>query len=356
MTESGAPAVGSATPVPPSDPGVLDVGVIAAYLDAEHLGEGPVEAVRIGEGQSNVTFRLRRGSRSFVLRRGPRPPFPPSAHDMVREARILRALGGSGYPVPRVLSVCTTDEVIGVPFYVMEHLDGDVVTDVLPERFRSAEGRRQFVFSAVDALVQLHALPLEGDLAAIGRPDGYLSRQVERFHALAHRDPVRDLSDLDPVGTWLQQNLPRESGSSIVHGDFRLGNLMFARDDAPRVQAVLDWEMATAGDPLADLGYLVATYAQSDSPPTVMELTPVTRGAGFPTRNEIIARYGERSGRATTDLDWYQALALWKSAIFCEAIYARWLRGERPDDHSFGPALEQGVPDLLRAARRLIDR
>jgi aminoglycoside phosphotransferase (APT) family kinase protein len=356
MTEPDARAVGPAPGKAASDPGAMDPDVIEAYLDAEGLGEGPVRATRIGEGQSNVTFRLQRGGRSFVLRRGPRPPFPPSAHDMVREARILRALRRSGYPVPHVLSVCTTDEVIGVPFYVMEHLDGDVVTDTLPERFRSADHRREFVFSAVDALVQLHALQLEGDLAAIGRPDGYLARQVERFGGLAHRDPVRDLPDLDPVGDWLQRHLPRASASSIVHGDFRLGNIMFARNGAPRVQAVLDWEMATSGDPLADLGYLIATYAQQGSEPTVMELTPVTRDDGFPTREEIIARYGERSGRSMTDLDWYQALALWKSAIFCEAIYSRWLRGERPDDHVFGPALEQGVPDLLRAARRVIGR
>lgn len=333
----------------------MPVDTLSAYLAREGLAEGPVLVERIGEGQSNLTYALLGATAPLVLRRGPRPPYPPSAHDMLREARVLRAVGSTGYPVPRVRATCDDLSVIGVPFYVMDRVDGDVVTATLPARFESADERRAFVLAAVDALADLHALPLVGPLATIGRPDGYLARQVERFSALAQSDPVRELADVVAVASWLGSRVPASPRASVVHGDFRLGNVMFADGLPPRVGAVMDWEMATAGDPLADLGYFTATYADRDSTPTVMELTSVTRAPGFPTREDVVARYADRTGADTSALAWYQVLALWKSAVFCEAIYVRWIRGERPDDTTFAPFLEQGVPELLAAARRIIE-
>ena len=355
----------SATPRPTSDagspsaegtidPALLNIAALRRYLDERGIGAGDLRVARIGEGQSNLTFLIERGGESFVLRRGPRPPFPPSAHDMVREARVLGAVGGAGFPVPRVVSVCESDDVVGVPFYVMRHVAGDVVTTALPSRFDAPPLRRKLVFAAVDALAALHAVPLEGPLAQIGRPDGYLARQVSRFAALAERDPVRPLPEIARLAGWLRERTPETRRQSVVHGDFRLGNIIYSDDSEPRIAAVLDWEMATAGDPLADLGYLIATYAESGRASTVMELTTVTRGEGFPTRSEVAARYSEQTGSDLESLTWYEVLALWKSAIFCEAIYTRWLRGERPDDHDFGPSLERGVPGLLHAAADLI--
>ncbi|MGW8483038.1 phosphotransferase family protein [Microbacterium sp. NPDC055903] len=310
----------------------------------------PLTAARIGEGQSNATFLLARGEERFVFRRGPRPPLPPSAHDMLREARVQQALGRAGVPVPRILAVCEDDGVLGTPFYIMEHLDGDVVTDRMPVRLDEPAGRRALATASVDALADLHALDVrDGELATLGRPDGYLARQVDRFASLWPTVSRRSLSGVDRLAEWLRDNLPLSHRASVVHGDYRIGNLMFRRAGQADVQAILDWEMATLGDPLADLGYFIATYADPDAAPTPLELTPVTRGEGFPRRAELVARYVDRTGADVSALAWYQALALWKAAVFCEAIYTRWLDGERPGD-DFGPALEAGVPALLRAA------
>ncbi|MGY1550615.1 phosphotransferase family protein [Microbacterium sp. A588] len=314
------------------------------------LGGGEIRWARIGEGHSNVTFLLELAGRRLVLRRGPRPPLPPSTHDMLREARVQRLLAADGVPVPTIVDVCDDESVLGVPFYVMEHLDGEVITDLMPTHLDTDEGRTALPFAAVDALAGLHALDVSaGDLAGLGRPDGYLGRQVERFASLWPKVSRRTLPEVDRVAEWLRDNLPVSARASVVHGDYRIGNLMFRGSGPAEVQAILDWEMATLGDPLADLGYLVATYASPDAAPTPLELTTVTRGEGYPRRAELVGRYVARTRADVSALSWYEVLALWKAAVFCEAIYTRWLDGERPGD-TFGPTLEVGVPTLLAAA------
>ena len=333
-----------------SRPPLLVLDAVAEFLDRHGLGAGELTAERIGDGQSNVTFLLRRGETRLVLRRGPRPPFPPSAHDMVREARLQLELARRGFPVPRVLAVCEDDGPLGVPFYVMSHVEGLILLDRVPEALAAPRARRAAGEALVDALVRLHDLPIDGELARFGRPDGYLERQVRRFGGLWRLLGTRELPLAARLETWLGAHLPPSAGAAVVHGDYRAGNVMFdGRADG--VAAVLDWEMSTLGDPLADLGYLVATYGDPDVAPTVMELSPVTREAGFPRRPDLVERYARATGRDVAGLDWFEALALWKSAAFCEAIYARWLAGERPDDRSFGPALADGVPELLERAR-----
>ena len=247
---------------------------LAARLAAAGLGDASdggsgIRVARIGEGHSNVTFLLEWGGRRLVLRRGPRPPHPPSAHDMLREARVQTLLRAEGLAVPEILHVCDDESVLGVPFYVMEHLDGEVITDRMPAHLDDDEGRQAMPYAAVDALAALHALDVgTGELATLGRPDGYLRRQVDRFSSLWPTVSRRTLPEVDALAVWLGENLPRSPRASVVHGDFRIGNLMFARSGPVRVQAILDWEMATLGDPLADLGYLVATYADRDAAPT----------------------------------------------------------------------------------------
>jgi aminoglycoside phosphotransferase (APT) family kinase protein len=330
-------------------PPFLVLESLLAYFDERGLGSGPLRWERIGDGQSNVTFEVQRDGFRAVLRRGPRPPLPPSAHDMLREAWIQQRLAGSEVAVPGVLAVCDDPAVLGVPFYVMELVEGEVVTDRMPVAPGPADGAA-FAHAAIDALVRLHAVdPEEVGLSGLGRPDGYVMRQIDRFRGLWARMGARDLPGVDRVADELRRTAPVPQRSSIVHGDYRLGNLLFDRDDGWRIAAVLDWEMATLGDPLADLGYFTATYAQAGESPTVMELSSVTAGPGFPTRAELAALYGKTTGLDLDALAWYEALALWKSAVFCEAIHQRWLRGERPGD-TFGPTLTEGVPDLVRAS------
>ena len=320
---------------------------LEAWLDEHELGRGPLNATRIGAGHSNATFLLEREGMRSVLRRAPRPPLPPSAHDMLREARVLSALQGRAR-VPRVLAVCEDSDVLGVPFYVMEELHGDVVTDEPSPVLGTAEARRSAGDDLVDALVELHAVDIESaGLGGFGRPDGYLERQLRRFASLWEHNATRELPLVAELAEWLAATLPASASATIVHGDYRLGNVMLERA-RPRVLALLDWELATLGDPLADVGYLVATYTDAGSPPTVLDLSPVTRADGFPTRGELVARYAEQSGRDVGALAWYEVLALWKAAVFCEGLYGRYLGGETADPWTAG--LVTGVPGLLRAA------
>ncbi|MDN4482209.1 phosphotransferase family protein [Demequina lignilytica] len=336
-----------------ASPPLLVIEPLDAYLDSVGMARGTLAWHRIGDGQANITYELRRGRDRLVLRRGPRPPFPPSAHDMVREARVVATVGAAGVPAPRVVAVCEDPDVIGVPFYLMELVEGHVLTDALPRGYADPRDRAATVNEAVDTLARLHQVPLEGDVAALGRPAGYLERQLRRFSQIWPLNTRREVPLVDQVGERLASAVPSEPGASIVHGDFRLGNLMFAAPGL--IAAVLDWEMAALGDPLADLGYLVATYTEAGRATTPMDLTPVTALPGFPTRAALVARYAEETGADVSMLPWYEALALWKSAIFCEAMHTRWLDGERPGD-TFAPTLAEGVPALARAAAEALDR
>lgn len=313
---------------------------LEAFLDARGLGSGPLEAEPLGEGHSNVTYLIRG---ELVLRRPPRPPLPPSAHDVLREATLLRAVQDTAVRVPRVLATCDDDAVIGAPFYVMERVEGDVITSRLPA---GADGAR-IGAELIDALVEVHSADWRAcGLEGYGKPTGYLERQLRRFGGLWEHNRTRALPVLERVTEWLAAHRPESGPATIVHGDYRLGNTMFANE---RLVAIFDWELATIGDPLADVGYLVATWAQSDDPEgSVIGLSPVTRGHGFPTRAELVARYEERSGRSMSDLRWYSTLALWKSAIFLEGSYKRRLAGTTED--AFFDKLERGVPELAERA------
>lgn len=337
--------------VPGGLPPLLVLDRVTAFLDEHALGTGPLGWERIGEGQSNVTYLLHRGERRMVLRRGPRPPLPRSTHDMVREARIQLLLRPHGVPVPEVLAVCEDTSLLGVPFYVMQWLDGEVLTSRVPVALRAPEQRRAVGLALVDTLVQLHDVDVRTEpLTALGRPEGFLERQVSRFARLWEVGTTRDLPAVERLAGWLGDNLPTSGAASVVHGDYRTGNVMFRRAAPATALAVLDWEMATLGDPLTDLGYLTATYSDPDSPPLPVHLSPVTAQPGHLRSEQLAEEYAARTGRDLRALPWYQALALWRAAVFCEAIRTRWLRGERPDDTSFGPSLEAGVPALLAAA------
>lgn len=330
-------------------PPLLVLDAVIEFLDAHGLGSGPVSWERIGDGHSNVTYRLDRGDATLVLRRGPRPPQPPSAHNMVREARIQQLVAGFGTPVPRILAVCSDESVLGVTFYIAEYLEGVVITDAMPAGLDSATSRRAIVFAAADALASLHEIDVrQPEFQRFPDPAQYLGRQVNIFSALWGGNTRREIPEMITLGAWLGAHLPTSQRAAVVHGDFRLGNLMF-RPDATSLRAILDWEMATVGDPLADLGYFLATYSSPGTVGSVMELSPVTAEPGFPSPEDLLDRYAQRFDLDFDGIGWYEVLALWKSAVFCEAMYTRWLEGERPSD-DFGPRLKDGVPQLVDMA------
>jgi aminoglycoside phosphotransferase (APT) family kinase protein len=323
---------------------------LEAYLDAQGLGSGPVSAETVGEGHSNVTFLIERGGERWVLRRPPRPPLPPSAHDVLREAWLLRALGATDVRVPRVLAACDDEAVIGAPFYVMELIEGDVIVSSIPGPLDTERERRRIGEELVEALAEVHAVDWQAiDLEGFGKPTGYLERQLRRFAGLWEHNRTRELETLDRVTAWLGANRPESPRATIVHGDYRLGNVMVAPGAPARIAAIFDWELATIGDPLADVGYLVATWSQPGDPEDVpFSFDDVTRRPGFPTRAELIARYEAATGRSVPDVRWYTTLALWKAAVFLEGSYKRRLAGTTDD--AFFDTLKTGVPAIAERA------
>jgi aminoglycoside phosphotransferase (APT) family kinase protein len=323
-----------------------------AFLDVHGIGAGEVEVSPVGEGHSNVTFMLRRGETELVLRRPPRGPLPPSAHDVLREARVIAALTGRAR-VPAVLAVCDDESVIGAPFYLMAKMDGHVVTSTMPAVLDTPEERRRMGEELVDALVELHAVDWrDAGLEGFGKPTGYLERQVRRFLGLWEHNRTRDVPAVESIGEWLRENLPESGPATVVHGDYRLGNTMFAPDAPARLTAIFDWEMATIGDPLADVGYLSSLWVDRHDPAGgSFELSSVTRAEGFPSREELVARYEERSGRPVTDLRWYRTLALWKSIVFMEGNYKRAVTGATDDPYLKG--FGEGVLELAQRTEAL---
>jgi aminoglycoside phosphotransferase (APT) family kinase protein len=317
------------------------------FLGAAGLEAPPdLSATPIGEGHSNVTFELSTG---VVLRRPPRGPLPPSAHAVLREARLLSALAPTAVRSPEVLAVCDDPGVIGAPFYVMERVAGEVITDSVPEVLDTPEQHSRIADELIDALVELHATDWVGaGLEGFGKPTGYLERQLRRFNGLWEHNRTRELPQVEQVGGWLASRIPESPPATIVHGDYRLGNTMFAADAPARLIAIFDWEMATIGDPLADVGYMLMQWTEPGDPVGKFNLNNVTLRPGFPTRAELTAAYEERSGRSVQALDWYVTLALWKAVVFMEGNYKRALAGSTDDPYlqSFG----EGVLEIADRA------
>jgi aminoglycoside phosphotransferase (APT) family kinase protein len=341
-------AEGAANERPP----LLVLEPLLAFLDAHDLGDGEPQIRPIGDGHSNATYLFDRGGARFVLRRPPRPPIPPSANDMLREARVLGALEGRAR-VPRVLAVCDDEAVLGAPFYVMEEVIGHVVTTAMPVGLDSPAERLRTAHELIDALVEIHAVDWRAaGLEGFGKPDGYLERQLRRFRGLWEHNKTREIPEVETVGDWLEAHLPASPAATIVHGDYRLGNVLLAPEPPAAIAAVLDWEMSTIGDPLADLGYFSTLYVERDDPPLgKFELSSVTREEGWPTRAELVARYEERSGRSMTDIRWYQTLALWKSIVFMEGNFRRASSGMSDDPYL--KAFGDGVVVLAARAEAL---
>lgn len=350
----------------PSEPprGLVDLDRLTVWARGHLPGEGPLSVQRLAAGHSNITFVLQRaGQPPWVLRRPPAGPLLPTAHDVVREFRVLSLLGqAKGVRVPEVLACCEDVEVIGAPFYVMAKSPGVVVREALPPWLDdgAAAGaevnRRRHLLGidVADTLAEIHgADPAPLVDAGLGRPSGYLQRQLRRWTgqregiqaALATTGGrARELPDYDAVRDWLVAHLPEESAPAVVHGDYKLDNVLVVEEG---VTAVLDWEMATVGDPRADLGYLLSFWPEPGE--AVPLATLVSCHPGFPTRAELVEQWALRTGRDPGDTRWFVSLAVWKLAILLEASYHRWLAGS--SDDPFFAELEQGVPALLARAR-----
>jgi aminoglycoside phosphotransferase (APT) family kinase protein len=332
---------------------------VEAFLDTRGLGTGSIKATRIGDGGgSNFTFLIERDGEQFVLRRPPRPPLPPSAHDMVREANLQTAIRAAGFGrLAEIVAVCDDKSVLGVPFYVTRFIDGHVITQQLPPGLEDVATRRALGLDLVDTLVEIHAADVRTPgLAAFTRPGSYLERQVRRFAQLWEINQTRAIPAVDEVARHLTAHLPEPHESTVVHGDYRLGNMMVDREEPTRIVAVLDWEMGAIGDPRADVGYLLATYSEPDGRVSALGSSPVTATEGFPSRAQLVERYMAGSGRDVEPLAWFEALALWKAAVFCEAIYGRYIRGELAAEDTRAAMFETGVPLLAETALAAVSK
>ncbi|MCC6176403.1 MAG: phosphotransferase family protein [Chloroflexi bacterium] len=348
----------------PSLGDLVDAAALGRYLAGEpSLRDAlPIRSIeRVGGGQSNVTCRVTLTDRAVILRRPPPGPLPPRAHDVLREHRVLSALTvGGTVPVPRPLAACDDPSVIGAPFFLMEALEGDAIRFTLPPALAtaSANTRRPIGEQVVDALAAIHQTDLDAvGLVDFGPPSGYVARQIRRWKGQLEHARVRPVPDLEWAGVWLDARMPPEPARvTLVHGDYRLDNTIFTLNLPPRLLGVVDWELATLGDPLADLGWLLAFWRDaSDDPPDLPILPRVMEQPGFPSRAEVAARYAERTGREVSDLQFYVVFALWRMAVLLEGHWARHLRGTAAGfDFAYletaGPAFQARLRRVAEAA------
>lgn len=309
----------------------IDTDRVGSWLEANGIGAGPpFDFVLIAGGRSNLTYAVTDGDgQRFVLRRPPLSQVLATAHDVAREHHIISAVGRTNVPVPRALGLCTDTEVTGAPFYVMSYIDGVVLDS--PERAVELPFflRPRVSEHLVDVLADLHAVDIDevglGDLA---KRKGYVERQVKRWSKQWDQSKTRELPAIDDVARRLQAHLPIQHGVSIAHGDFRFGNCL-ADVDRGRINAVLDWELCTLGDPLADLGYL-GVYWFDGTPETTRANDPTSAG-GFLSFSDLVERYALRTGRDVTGIGYYVAFGCWRLAVISEGVYSRYVNGAMAD-------------------------
>jgi aminoglycoside phosphotransferase (APT) family kinase protein len=352
---------------------LVDEDALGSYL-ADRLGEpGGLEnpdqldeddqySVRHHpEGHSNETLFVTWGDRELVVRRPPPGETAETAHDVLREYRVLDALQGTDVPVPPTVLACEDQSVLGSDLYVMERVEGDVLRDAEPDRFRTPDARRRIGQELVDTLAEIHALDYGAvGLGEFGHPEGYTQRQVERWTtqlgwAFERTAEAREVPELRDVGDWLAENCPTDHAHTLVHGDYKLDNVMFAPGTPPELAAVFDWEMATLGDPLADLGWMLSHWRDPGDPdPATPELTPTFMESGdYPTRRDLVGRYEDRTGIEYEHDRFYRTLAVYKLAALGEMFYRRYLEGN--SDDPMYPKMADRVPALARRAERIID-
>lgn len=327
---------------------------------AEHVpgGNVPLTFTLIGDGRSNLTYLVTGGGQRWVLRRPPLGHVLPTAHDMAREYKVISALATTNVPVPKAIAFCDDTSVNDYPFYVMGYSDGVIVVSDFPEGFvTTPEERRKVSLALVRTLADLHAVDYRAvGLSEFGRPDGYLERQLARWIKQWEASKTRELPAIDELIRRLRASMPESGPSTIVHGDYRLGNMALDPDDPGRVTAIFDWEMSTLGDPLADLGYTLMYWGDPGDPPEMSTARPsatITLAEGFLRRAELAAEYERLTGRSVEHVAWYQVFAFYKLAVILEGIHNRYLQGK-----TVGEGFEtmgQSVVNLVTAGLRVAD-
>jgi aminoglycoside phosphotransferase (APT) family kinase protein len=339
----------------PTIPALLDEGRVRAWLDGRlDTALDDLTIRRVSAGHSNEMFELRAGPRRWILRRPPRATADPRASNMAREHRILTALDGTGLPHPRPVAFCDDVDVTGVPFLVMEWVDGFPGHPPLPGPFRhEPSARREMALALVDSLVTVADTDWRAvGLVGFGRPEGFLERQVDRWLDQLARYRRRAIPLIDDVAAWLTANRPTAGRVGLIHGDYGPGNVLFAPDRPGRIAAVVDWEQSTIGDPRLDVGWLLALWSQcGDEPLGDAEPTRLSHLTGVPSRQELRERYEERSGRRLEHLAYFEVLALFKLACVLEGSYQRHCAGLSDDPHHV--TFETRVPALIRRAHQI---
>ncbi|MBO0801785.1 MAG: phosphotransferase family protein [Nocardiopsaceae bacterium] len=327
------------------EPPGLDLGRLAAWLPAAALPRPASPAPRalsaslIAGGKSNLTYEVTDGAGTWVLRRPPLGHVLATAHDMAREYRVMSALSGTPVPVPETYALCEDTSVLGVPFYLMERVEGTPYRNAAQLEPLGPERARAIALDMVDTLAALHRVdPAEVGLADFGRPEGFLARQVSRWKKQLDASYCRDLPAADELHKRLAAHIPEQSAPGIVHGDYRLDNILI--DSADRLKAVIDWEMATLGDPLTDLALLLV-YHRLGAQLGGEAVADAARAPGFPSEREIIGRYAAGSDRDLSRFGFYLGLASYKLAVILEGIHYRYLHGQ-----TVGPGFENVGPGI----------
>lgn len=330
----------------------LNQHALVGYLRDKIDGGGNLTIEQFPGGHSNLTYLLRTPVREYVLRRGPLGPVAPKAHDMAREYMVLKAVHPFFAPAPEVFHLCEDTSVLGAVFFVMERRRGIVVRDHIPDELAvfpdyPARVSRGFI----DCLVELHSIDIEKHgLVALGKPAGFLERQVRGWFERWNRAKTEEIELMDRLIRWLTERLPVSPAPALVHNDFKLDNLMLDLNDPGRIEAVLDWEMATVGDPLVDLGLILCYWSQPSDPGGTK--ASLTTAPGWFTRDELLGRYAEKTGRDLSLINYYEVFALFKLAVVLQQIYVRFHRGQTQDERF--RHFDKRVHNLIQQAAALI--
>ncbi len=335
----------------------FDESNLDAWLRAHVPGlEGPMQVSQFHGGHANLTYCVTYGDRELVVRRPPLGPVAPRSHDMRRECRALSALAPLYAPAPQPFGLCEDESILGAIFFVMERRRGVIVRGAWPEGLPDVPAlRRRMGEALIDALADLHLVDSSRpEIAALGKPDGFVDRQVNGWYERWERARTREIPAMEEVCAWLRERIPAPQTIAVLHNDYKLDNAMFDLADPGRLVAVFDWDMASLGDPLVDLGTLLGYWSEAGDAGVRGTAGGIMAMSGFPTRHEVVQRYAARTGFDVTRIDFYEAFALFKTAVVLEQIYVRWVRGQTKDARFEG--LGGIVPILAESARLVVAR
>lgn len=333
----------------------LNLSALAAFLRGKLAGvDTGIEVEQFPGGHSNLTYLLHIGAREYVLRRAPLGPVAPKAHDMIREFHVLEAVHPHFPPAPEVYLLCEDPAVIGAPFYLMQRRHGIVLRDRIPPQIAAHENYAHRISQAfTDCLVQMHAVDIEHHgLTKLGKPEGFVERQVKGWSDRWTRAQTEPNPEMDAVMRWLAATVPPSGPPTLVHNDFKLDNVMLDPGSPDRIEAVLDWEMTTVGDPLCDLGLTLCYWSSTEVPGT--DHQAITASPGWYTREELVTRYAEKTGRDLSPLPWHEVLGVFKLAVIVQQIFYRFWRGQTTDERFRN--FDQRVRALTRQAAGMVEK